>query len=444
LVREPLAGRFLLHDLLKDYAGQLAQAHDDQSSSDAALQRTIEFFVYTAVVASNTAAIMRPILPDLAPPMGIVVTFADAERARSWLRSEYPNLLSLIRYTSNRRWHVATYQLTRAAWRYQYEHEYHDDCLETHELALLATRALGDDAAAADLLVNRAGIHFLASHCDEALLDLQVAEDLGRRSADAGVLARSISNCAKVLRRLGQYDAARLKAAQAAVLHEEAGDLAFAIDARLEVADIMTIKSEPTEAITVSRTQLRIARHLGGYPYASALFAIGHAELRRHRPRVARRFLERALACLTWVPPPLASDIRIDLGTAYRELGEFDLALHEYSSVLGITEHFRDRAAESSARAGIGATLAAAGDHLGALDQYRHAWELVQHTDAKLEQARALDGLAAMLAHTDPAGGQDYGQRALALYEELDLPEKEEIQARLTTTGSLLAERVPT
>jgi tetratricopeptide (TPR) repeat protein len=141
--------------------------------------------------------------------------------------------------------------------------------------------------------------------------------------------------------------------------------------------------------------------------------------------------LQRALQLPCRLSPALAAELMIELGSAYRDMGDFDNALSQYSSALDVMQQYRDRATESDARSGLGATLAAIGDHVAAFDQYQRAWELVEHTDARLEQARALCGMATALEHWDAARARDHWRCALALYEQLSLPGIEAIHARL-------------
>ena len=111
-------------------------------------------------------------------------------------------------------------------------------------------------------------------------------------------------------------------------------------------------------------------------------------------------------------------------------------ALRVLSEALDTMLLMQDRPGESEMRSALAATFAASGDRTAAIDQHRQALSLVQQSDARIEQARALLGLAGVLDATDPAASQAYLRQALALYEELGLPDQEEIRKRLRLVGS--------
>jgi hypothetical protein len=51
------------------------------------------------------------------------------------------------------------------------------------------------------------------------------------------------------------------------------------------------------------------------------------------------------------------------------------------------------------------------------------------------EEARAREGLAALLATTDPRRAAHHGKRALSLYQTLRSPKAEQVRSRLTALG---------
>ncbi|NKE60068.1 tetratricopeptide repeat protein [Lentzea sp. PSKA42] len=92
LIMERTPGRFAFHDLLRAYAAE--QVQDDERHD--ALYRLVAHYRHNAEHAramgnSGTAA-------DHPPPEGVVtVVHADANAARSWLKTEMPALLAIAR-----------------------------------------------------------------------------------------------------------------------------------------------------------------------------------------------------------------------------------------------------------------------------------------------------------------------------------------------------------
>jgi hypothetical protein len=54
----------------------------------------------------------------------------------------------------------------------------------------------------------------------------------------------------------------------------------------------------------------------------------------------------------------------------------------------------------------------------------------------KYGQAKALDGIAACIRETDPESARRHWLRALRLYEELDVPERHDVERQLATLAS--------
>jgi DNA-binding SARP family transcriptional activator/tetratricopeptide (TPR) repeat protein len=422
LVQEPELGRYRLHDLIRNYAKELAELEETDADRDAALQRLMSFMLRHAAAASAYFPFPQ-VQQEPDAPHGPTITFPDAVTAVSWLDAAYPILLRLIRHAAAVGWYDATYQLTRAIWWHQYQHAYHDDCLEIHGLALAAAQRLGDEGAIAHVINNRASVNFVLGRWQDALADLMHAAHLAHIAEDREAEARSLNNSAKVLRRLGRYEKARFTALRAAAIFKSLGSIHGYCGALIEAEDSGLIMGRNTGAVETGRMLLRIARKTNESIYAQSLAHLGRVELMRGRYMVAVRLLRRAVRLLTEVGRIAAAEAALDLGRAYSELNDFDTAFQQFSEVLDTMQLFHDTAWESEVRTVLAAAFEASGDRGTAVDQYRQALALAELTDARLEQARALDGLAKTLASSQPRIAQECRQHALALYEYLELPE---------------------
>jgi len=86
LITEPQAGRYLLHDLLREYARALADG-DDDAESQAAVGRVVGYYAHVAAAASThiatwTTAADRP--PPGSPPRMPHVWLPPRRRPRGW------------------------------------------------------------------------------------------------------------------------------------------------------------------------------------------------------------------------------------------------------------------------------------------------------------------------------------------------------------------------
>src|SRR5450755_3255889 len=103
---ERAAGRYALHDLLRAYAAELAQALDTDEQQAAALHRALSHYVHSAHPADQLLNPQRddPVTP---PPVPVGVSpehAADQQQARAWFVAEHRVLRAMIRHADTTRW----------------------------------------------------------------------------------------------------------------------------------------------------------------------------------------------------------------------------------------------------------------------------------------------------------------------------------------------------
>ncbi|MTE13463.1 hypothetical protein [Nocardia aurantiaca] len=96
LLEETAAGRFRLHDLLRDYARTLV-AEDADDDRERAQARLLSYYEHTAFRASRRLARITRLraVPVDVPPSSVRV-FTNAREAARWLRVEQDNLLAWL------------------------------------------------------------------------------------------------------------------------------------------------------------------------------------------------------------------------------------------------------------------------------------------------------------------------------------------------------------
>jgi hypothetical protein len=78
-----------------------------------------------------------------------------------------------------------------------------------------------------------------------------------------------------------------------------------------------------------------------------------------------------------------------------------------------------------------GATLYATGNHAEAIAVHRQALAEVERAGSRYDLAKTLDGLATVLHDEDPAAAGAHWKRALELYDDMGVPERDVILERL-------------
>ena len=102
LITEPARGRYRFHDLLREHARALAAA-DDPAESDAAAARLLDYYLHTALAASEHIALSwtrrRSSLPPARPP-ACAPPVSTPRQAAAWLEAERANLHAAAGYAA--------------------------------------------------------------------------------------------------------------------------------------------------------------------------------------------------------------------------------------------------------------------------------------------------------------------------------------------------------
>lgn len=201
LLRVVRPGRFRLHDLVREYAQELA-AQDPVDVRRPALTRLLDWYIHTAIATTGEAVqgVRRPsvLIPPDPPGDGVVPTrFTSLAAADEWLATEWPGVSPAVDA-------AATYGLHRHAaqlvcrWLDELHHRPPPEALRLQETALSAAVEIGDQALVAllhrDLGVTHAHAGGLLSPANQAVAFFNLAEAWmheGRHDDVRALLAQS-------------------------------------------------------------------------------------------------------------------------------------------------------------------------------------------------------------------------------------------------------------
>jgi tetratricopeptide (TPR) repeat protein/transcriptional regulator with XRE-family HTH domain len=278
LVNEHVPGRYLLHDLLRQYSAELADSHDDAAGRNSARERMFDHYLHAAhraVVRLDPARI--PIeLP--AARAGVCDAVPDPVAPAGWFAAELRVLravtdAAVVNGFDGHAWRIAwtlsTYYLRNCLWC---------DQAAVQTLALAAARRLGDPEGEASALRSLALARAYLGEYDEAgrhLADsLRLFDKLGDRRAGA----RTHLTIAGVLERQGRQREALANAEAALELYQRCGDLTGQGNALNAVGWYHTALGDHELALTYCRRGLALLRKGDDlYGQAAALHSIGHA-----------------------------------------------------------------------------------------------------------------------------------------------------------------------
>ncbi|RJL27079.1 AfsR/SARP family transcriptional regulator [Bailinhaonella thermotolerans] len=376
-------GRYTFHDLLREHARSLGEDDD-------ALLRLLTYYLHRSRAAVDL------LFPDtlreregIPRPEAPIPPFRDAAEASAWLDAERSNIIATAVHGPE----ICLGMLGLALRPYLDRQAHHDDALTLHTLVLRRSRKLGP---------------------------------LHREFEE-----QALTNLAWTHWRLGEYERAEEHAAAALGMCEAPGERARAL---LTLGSVALRRRQDARAEEHLRRALDLAR-IGADTWGEAqvLGALALALDRAGRSGEARRHLDLALALHRKVGNPAGEAMTLDhLGVVLRHQGDLAQARARHERAAALCRALGDTAAEAAALNGL---AEAAGDPARAAEEHAAALALADRTGNRPEQARAHHGLArAHLALGRPERAAEHARPALALYEELGVPEAGEARAFLEHT----------
>jgi tetratricopeptide (TPR) repeat protein/DNA-binding SARP family transcriptional activator len=473
LLQQHTTGRYGFHDLLRAYATELADAHDDAAQD--AIRRLLDHYLYTA---STAADLLYPYERDRRPTIPAPATahqpLTDQHQAADWLDTELPNLLSAADHAAGHDWARRTVQFAQILARHldtraQYAHAH-----RLHSRALRAAASLGDPLSELRALDRLGDIYYTWDRHGEALDHFRRALALARGLGRHAQAIQALNGIGHVYRGLGRHDEALAHYQQAQLLADEIGDRNSQAHVATGTAAVHMLLGNFDQAQKYYTEGLAHARDVGNLvAEGGALNGLGNALKRLGHHEQALDAYHRGLSVFRDQGNnrgiAFASNT---LGTIYTLLGRYQQAFDYYDQGCALAREIGDYSSESYALTGLGNLHSAVGEHQAAIGHYQQALEIARtvgnrnsqfealyglgtvvraageprkaldlHQDAaaiavdlgqRHDHARALDGLAAthhLLGQLDQA--REYWQQALAIFAELGTPEAEAVRGHL-------------
>jgi tetratricopeptide (TPR) repeat protein len=475
LVQATAGGRYVMHDLLRSYARELAAEDDGPAEERAALTRLLDHYLYTAAAAMDTLhqaeRDSRPRLSGPAVPGPPVDTPAAA---LAWLDAQRACLVTATEYAAGHGWAEHAGLLAATLYRYLDAGGHTPEAITVHGHALRAARQTGDPAQEATALTNLGFVHAAQGCYGEAAGYLRQAltlyREMGERHGQAVALgnlgfihvyqgrynpaiqqlrqaltlhretgnrigeARTLNRLGSIDLRQGRYPQAARYLRQALALlreHGEVSDVGFAL-ANLGRLDVLQGRYEQAGgSLTEALDLFRGLTHPNGEAYA--VLYLGQLDLRLGRYPQAADHHQQALA-LSRVTGQRHAEAEALAGLGQVELlqGRPEQATAHLRQALALHREVGDLSGEAAALNGLGEALLAGGQPGQAAEQHQAALDLASQQGDRHAQAHAHNGLGqASATRGDAAGAAGHWRQALAIYTRLGVPEVAEVRAQL-------------
>jgi DNA-binding SARP family transcriptional activator len=393
LVEAPAAGRYRLHDLLRDYAAQLS--HDDQD----AVVRLLDHYLYSVTAAtrfmelSDARSLLRL---DSPPPTAL--EFDTPGEARRWLERELPNVLGVARLAAEAGRHRHTCMLTRAVSPFLFGFGFGEHQLDLYERAIAAAVALPDAELEAESRNYLAAVYFRMGRLTDALATLQTVIRIAEREGLPRLVGTALTNLAMLHSRLGQYPEAIASAEAAAQVQLDAVPPSLQFKLESTIGLVHTQAGNYAQALAANRRGLEVARRIGSLRTVAIMIGeLGLVHLHMGHLTVATALLRRSLALKRdSVNQYGAAETLSKLGTAYRLRGRLADAVTCQRAARDQMERVADVSGQCMTANDLALTLRAAGREDEAAWLNKEAYAKASRIGDRYEQARALAGLDRM------------------------------------------------
>jgi class 3 adenylate cyclase/tetratricopeptide (TPR) repeat protein len=428
LLAEPAAGRYRMHDLIREHARALAAG--DPADGDAALERLLDYYLHTALAAGQQLPTIgidtqplppaRP--PEYAPPM------STPGQAVSWLEAERANLQAAAGYAAacGRPRHATLIAAAMAA--FLGAGGYWDQALAVHRTAVDAARHAGDRPGQARALLLLAGPQFRTNDRAGAVASSQQALALYRDLGDRAGQAWALTGLGWFHQVASDYAPASACEQQALDLYRDLGDRAGQADALGGLGEVQQETADYRAAAASSRQALELYRDLGERPgQASALIGLGDVHRLTGDYPAATASLQQAQA-LNRDPVDRYAQAWIanQLGVLHRLAGDYRAAAASHRQALQILRQVGELAAQGYARNNLGLVQQETGDYRAAAASHQRALRLMRDAAEPYAQACVLNSLGELASRTSATGrARDYHGQALAIARQISAPLEE-------------------
>jgi tetratricopeptide (TPR) repeat protein/DNA-binding XRE family transcriptional regulator len=438
LLSEPAAGRYLLHDLLREYAGTLAAG--DDAESRAATERLVNYYAHAAAAAGRHIATWTTAGGRPAPgqPPAHVPRLAGPREAAAWLDAERPNLHAAVAFAAGAMPGYAV-SIATAMGGFLRSRGHWEQAARQYQTALGAARHAGDRPGQAGTLDELGLLQQLTGDYPAATATLtqaaQLYGDLGDRAGEAYAL----NHLGLVRQDKGEFRAAAASHRQALELARGAGDQLAEAVSLTDLSQVQQALGEFAVAIAGHRQALAIFRSIGSrFDEADALCQLGFAAWATGDYAAAGSLSQEALELFRSLGDQLGQTWALGgLALAQQAAGDYASAAASLGQSLTLNRDLGNRHGEVKTLNGLGELSAAAGDYEQARDQHGQALAIARELGAAAEEAAALAGIGRSLLPGRPAEAAGQLRQALAIFQRIGSPESRRVQATLDALDAL-------
>ena len=434
LITEPAPGRYLLHDLLREYARALAAA-DDTAESHAAVGRLVNYYAHVAAAASRHIATWTTAggrLPPASPPAS-VPQLATSSEAAAWLESERPNLHAAVNYAATHEMPRHAVAIACAVGGFLRARGHWGQAAEQYQAALIAAREAGDRPGQAGVLDELGLLQQLTSDYPVATATLAEAIGLLRDLGDLPGQAYALNHLGLVQVDMADYPAAAASHRQALALARDAGDQLAEAVSLIDLGLVQQMTGDYQAAAASYEQALPLARSVGSaFDEADALCELGAVQRLTGDYPAAIASEHQALDLFGHLGDRLGQAWALDeLGLVHQLTGDYQIANACLAEAIELFRDLGDRHGLAKALNSLGELSLRTSAAQESGSRHAQALAIARELGTPGEQARALEGIGRSLLHRDPADAAAHLRQALEIYQKIGAPDARRVRDTL-------------
>lgn len=338
-------GRFVLHDLLRQYSHAEAGAGASAAGLQRARRRLVDFYcdtVYEAqslIVTTRSARVPAPVHPPVEP-----LRFADRESALHWHDSERQGLAGALETAAGHGWHEAAWQLVDSLFGYYLCRRHWPDWQAAAHIGLRAAEALGDQLGQARMQNSLGVIAKQTGRYDDACFHYTQGLKLAKAAGESRLSAALHVNLGGLAITRGDPQAGVEHLRMAMADPDYGHNPRYASVTYINYGCALIEMGRLDEAESRLLWALRLALEAGddvnaGFSHQN----LAEITLRRHDPARARVHAEEALRFADRLGDPLCRAAALDLVASSQAFDDLDEAALTWGRALEIYRSLRHR-----------------------------------------------------------------------------------------------------
>jgi tetratricopeptide (TPR) repeat protein/transcriptional regulator with XRE-family HTH domain len=435
LIAEPAPGRYVLHDLLREYARTLADADDEDAEVHSAASRLLTYYAHVAAAASRHIATWTTAggrLPPTSPPAS-APQLATPSEAAAWLEAERPNLYAAVNYAAAKKMPLDAIAIAAAMGGFLRSRGHWDQAAEQYQTALMAAREAGDLPGQAGVLDELGLLQQLTSDYPAATATLAEAIGLFRDLGDLPGQVYALNHLGLVQVDVADYPAAAASHRQALGLARDAGDQLAEAVSLIDLGMVQQMTGDYPAASACYEQALPLARSVGSaFDEADALCELGAVRRLTGDYPDAISCERQARDLFRHLGDRLGQGWALDeLGRIYQLTGDYPAATACLAEAIELFRDLGDRHGLAKVLNSLGELSLRTSAAEDSRSHHAQALAIARELGTPGEQARALEGMGRSLLRRDPAQGAVHLREALEIYEEIGAPEAQGVQDAL-------------